>query len=339
MAKLSVVIATYNGEKYIVEQLKSIVSQTRRPDEIVLVDDASKDNVFSLARDFLIEANIPFVAHKNLNNLGYMKTFESALKMATGDYIAFSDQDDVWQKNKLEKLFSSMKKLESMYGLNVPFITFSDVAIVDSCLNVISNSFDKTQKLYIEKTSQSFRKLCVQNVVTGMSMMINRTLKELVLPFPDNAIHHDWWIALVCAKQGKIEYIKEPLAYYRQHDTNTLGAKLYDDVVWFYRIRTNINKPKEVKKYIRDMKYELYENYRCHVIKHSKQKLELIKLFPNDKVFLSKVAYHLQRGGITSVIWLTVHNVLPPSWQRKIFFCLSMLKRHNVERKRSHGQK
>ena len=325
--EVSVVLTTYNGERFIEEQLRSILHQTHKPSEIVLVDDASTDRVCEIAEQLLRQCDIPYLILKNESNMGYMRAFEKGLQSATGEYIAFSDQDDVWDLDKLHHLFNAMQNLERQYP-KVPLLTFSDVKVVDQDLNVYSNSFNKAQKFYMGSTSQSFHSLCVQNVIPGMSMMINRKLKELATPFPEHAIHHDWWIALVCAHSGKIQYVDLPLVYYRQHGANVLGGNLYHDVLWFYIIRTSIFKPKKLCAYIlRSLRYEMYENYRNNVKMHAKQKLDLAELFPEDRVFLQKLAYCLEKGGISSVIWLIKEKALPPSWQRKVFFCLSLLKK------------
>lgn len=327
MNRISVVLTTYNGEHFIEPQLRSILEQTHQPTEIVLVDDASTDHVCEIAEKLLQERGIPYRILKNESNMGYMRAFEKGLQNATGDYIAFSDQDDVWDLDKLHHLFGAMKNLESQHP-EVPLLVFSDVKIVDRDLNVHSDSFNKTQKFHMEKTSQCFCSLCVQNVIPGMSMMINRKLKELATPFPEHTVHHDWWIALVCAHSGKIRYVDLPLVYYRQHGSNVLGANLYDDVVWFYRIRTSLLSPKRLRQYVFEfLKYEMYDNYRNNLKVHAKQKLDLAELFPKDRAFLQKLASCLDKGGIRSILWLIKERALPPSWQRKVFFCLSLLKK------------
>lgn len=330
MDKICVVITTYNGEQYIEEQIDSICNQTVKPDRIILIDDNSLDNSFEKSITYLKSSGIPYIAEKNKHNMGYMRAFERALSLTNAKYIAFSDQDDVWKKDKLELLLREMTELEKT-ATSLPLLIFSDVSVTNERLDVIAPSFNRLQKLNMGKNIRSFPALCAQNVIPGMSMMINDKLKSIALPFPENAIHHDWWIALIAAEKGRIGYVDLPLVLYRQHFDNAIGGNLYDDLIWFNRIRRNLLHPKKIKEYWPDLKYELYENYRPNLVKHAKQKKELIEVIPEKRGFLMKTYLHLCQGGIFSVMWLFVHGVLPPSWQRKIFFCIALLKKYNKE--------
>lgn len=326
---ISVAMATYNGEKYISEQLNSIIYQTLRPSEIIIVDDASSDKVCELAETILSNSGIHYTIYKNPDNIGYMRSFERALTKVTGAYTAFSDQDDVWHLDKLEKLMQAMEELENEYSNSkIPLLVFSDVEVTDEKLNVVYHSFNKMQKFSTHRMIHSLSASCVQNVISGMSMMVNQELLRIAIPFPKQAIHHDWWLALVCAVSGIIKYVDTPLVYYRQHNTNTLGANMYHDILWANIIKRNIKDIKKLVKYIfYDLKYELFHNYRNHVKMHSEQKIALSQIANTNTFYLEKIAFHLNRGGIFSVLWLITHGVLPPAWQRKIFFCISMLKR------------
>ncbi len=330
MDKICVVITTYNGARYIEEQINSICNQTVKPNRIILIDDNSTDNSFERCVAYLENSGIPYIAEKNEHNMGYMRAFERALSLTTAKYIAFSDQDDVWKKDKLEYLLEGMMELEKD-STNIPLLIFSDVSVTNERLDVIAPSFNRLQKLNMGKNIHSFPALCAQNVIPGMSMMINNKLRNLALPFPETAIHHDWWIALIAAEKGRIRYIDLPLVLYRQHFDNTIGGNLYDDLVWFNRIRRNVLHPGKIREYWPDLKYELYENYRPNLVKHAMQKKDLIGVIPEKRDFLMKTYSFLRQGGISSVIWLFVHGVLPPSWQRKVFFCIALLKKYSKE--------
>lgn len=148
--------------------------------------------------------------------------FAELLNACDDDYIMFCDQDDVWKPQKIEITLAAMKKAEQENG-GLPILVHGDLSVVDSSLNVISDSFFEFQRLYQENVS--LPKLLVQNYVTGCTVMINRALKEKCSPIPKECIMHDWWLGLVAAACGKIVCISEPLLLYRQHEGNQVGAK------------------------------------------------------------------------------------------------------------------
>ena len=226
--RLSVALCTYNGGKFISEQLQSIAAQTVLPAELVICDDHSTDNTLENLNVFAKNAPFPVRIYNNDESLGVIRNFEKAILLCKGDYVALSDQDDVWLPDKLEKSMALMKKEEEKHaGKKLPILVHSDLKVVDQNLKVISESLMHMQKIHNENSEHALKTLLVQNYVTGCTVIINKELKEVATPFPNGIIMHDWWLALLAASEGKIAYLEESAILYRQHGENSVGAKKY----------------------------------------------------------------------------------------------------------------
>jgi hypothetical protein len=222
--KISVAMCTYNGARFLREQLDSIAAQARPPDELVICDDASTDATSEIVRDFATSTLFPVRLHANDGILGSTKNFEKAIKLCSGDVIALSDQDDVWRSDKLaliEKCFSEDPDIG---------MVFSDAEIVDEQLRTLGrrvwneSGFNKEKQRLIRE-GKAFEVLLPAWWVTGATMAFQAKFKDLVLPIPTNLpMIHDGWISLVIAAVAKITFIAEPLILYRQHDRQQLGA-------------------------------------------------------------------------------------------------------------------
>lgn len=210
---ISVAMATYNGQKYIKEQLDSIISQSYPVSEIIIVDDCSSDSTYSLLCEYS-EVNSKIKIIQNEFNLGVVKTFEKALMSCRGDFIAVSDQDDVWLPNKIEELVA---QIEDNYLL------YSDAVVVDDNLNVINSS----NLSFFEQLS-SFEQLedyFFANNVTGCTMLVSTELIRLVCPFPNfKAMYHDQYLAIMAKCFGKIRKVQQALMLYRQHSSNASAS-------------------------------------------------------------------------------------------------------------------
>ena len=223
MIRVSILLSAYNGSKYIKEQLDSIFNQTYKNIEIIVRDDGSSDNTIEILKSY----NIKPIDTKI--NLGAMGSFEDLLKYAlqnsNSDYFMFCDQDDVWDTKKVEKTLAKMEEMEKEFG-NIPLLVHTDLEVVDEKLNTINSSFMNFQK--INPGINKFHNLLIQNTITGCTVMINRKLAQKSLPIPNGVIMHDWWIGLVASQFGKIGYVDESTIKYRQHTSNTIGAKGFD---------------------------------------------------------------------------------------------------------------
>ena len=222
---ISVALCTYNGSRYLREQLDSIASQTRRPDELVIRDDMSADETVEIAERFAEKAPFPVNIHRNTENFGSTRNFESAIEACRGEIIALSDQDDVWEPQKLERIET---EFAADPGLGM---VFSDAMLTDENLRPLGirlwrETFRRRDQR--EFTSGRAVEVLLQyNVVTGATMAFRSDLKPAVLPIPELTEYiHDAWIALIAAMASRVKFIPEPLVRYRQHAGQQLGAGL-----------------------------------------------------------------------------------------------------------------
>jgi glycosyltransferase involved in cell wall biosynthesis len=209
-AKVSVVLATYNGEKFIREQLNSILAQSIRPYEIIIMDDASLDGTKEILTAYAVQ--YPYIKlYFNKVNLGYIKNFEKALTLASGNYIALCDQDDYWLPQKLEKLLMHIGDHTMVY---------SDSLLCDE--NLQSNG----KKISDVAVCQPYTS-CLQQAVFcriyGHATLFSKRLLTKAIPFPE-VLPHDWWLSFMATLDEGIAYFPEVLVYYRQHSNNVFGA-------------------------------------------------------------------------------------------------------------------
>ena len=221
---VSIVMATYNGEMYLRQQLDSILDQTYQHFELIVVDDASTDETLSILNEYSISDGRIHIFPAE-NNLGIVKNFERGLMLASGEYIALSDQDDVFRPDKISLM---VKALEAHPKRD---LVISDLSLIDADGNQIALSMWRYAKLE-PKQGKPFRRLLYGNFATGCAMMFRRRLLEHAIPFPADCLVHDWWLAVVASssKGGGLCLINEPLTAYRQHLSNVIGAKATDNI-------------------------------------------------------------------------------------------------------------
>lgn len=202
---ISVCMATYNGEKYIKDQVQSILAQLSSEDELIISDDLSTDRTLEIIKEFNDERIKIFIHEKEH---GFVKNFENALLKAKGDFIFLSDQDDLWLPNKVQTTLMFLKEND---------FVFSDCITVDENDNIISQSRVKDYNI---KTG--FWRLMVKTRYLGCCMAFNKKVLDAVLPFPNNSylMEHDLWIAAISEAYYKTAIIQEPLIQYRRHSTN-----------------------------------------------------------------------------------------------------------------------
>lgn len=203
--KISVCMATYNGEKYIKDQLDSILSQIGKMDEVIISDDGSTDRTIEIIKSYDDDR---ITVYKNSKTKGYTKNFENALEKVKGDIIFLSDQDDVWLDNKVSKMISVLKKYD---------FVVSDCVIVNEKLDLISDSHFK-----IFNTNRGFIRNLLLPRYVGACMGFRRNVLSKCLPFPDNSTlcAHDYWICLISEMYFRCYKLDEPLLFYRRHGAN-----------------------------------------------------------------------------------------------------------------------
>lgn len=201
--KISVVIASYNGEKYIEQQIKSILEQLETDDELIISDDNSKDNTIAIVNS-IGDPRIKVI--QNRKSLGLIRNFQVGLKLVEGEYVFLSDQDDIWQKNKVEIFLEYLKDYD---------VVQSDAIIVDSNLQVLYPS------LYALKGSKrGFVRNLWKNNYVGCNMAFKKKVLEVALPFPRYIPMHDIWIGFVTELFFSSFFIPEKLLLYRRHFDN-----------------------------------------------------------------------------------------------------------------------
>ena len=224
--KIGVLIATYNGEKFIKEQLDSIINQTTPVNEIIISDDGSTDGTLEIILEYIDKYDK--IGIKLVNNTvqhGVAYNFENAFRNSTADFLFFCDQDDVWIENKVE-VFIEAEKKHPKCGLY-----FSNAELVDKNLNSLGKTvwdsfywegLDKPQYQVLEG-EEIVSRINSGNIVTGMCAASRREVIENIFPVLPNMLHDDM-IAAYCAINDSILAINEVTAYYRQHDNNVVGA-------------------------------------------------------------------------------------------------------------------
>lgn len=242
---IEILLATYQGEKFLAQQIESILGQSYSDWILLIHDDGSSDETIEITKKYAI-------AHPSKINIiqdgvrtgGAKNNFSHLLSKSSANYVMFCDQDDVWMPTKIEISFAEILKAEQEFGKNTPIGVFSDYYIVDSRLKIISGSGWKSQQNGAEFSSD-IRMLAVRSCITGCTMMVNRAALSVSLPIPDVAVMHDWWLGLSILKyNGNLVPIYEPLLLYRQHSSNVVGSKKFDFshfVQRFYGARKTLN--------------------------------------------------------------------------------------------------
>jgi glycosyltransferase involved in cell wall biosynthesis len=223
MVNVSVCMAVYNGEKFIIDQLKSILNQLGTNDELIITDDKSKDCTISLIKN-LKDDRIVLV--QNEEKIGIVKNFEKAISLARGDYIFLSDQDDIWFENKI---FTQKSDLEKA------ILSVSDMEIFKSDDNeIIKESFFKDKGI---PSANIFLNNLYKNRFVGSCMAFRKDLIPYILPIPKSCPMHDWWIGLIASLRGDIIFQNKILVKHRHHEFNnsftSLNKSTYSPLVKF----------------------------------------------------------------------------------------------------------
>ena len=229
--KIAVLLATYNGGKYIWEQLESLFQQSCNEFHLYVRDDGSSDDTMKIVGQFReMYPDRVTILKDSQKHRGAAKSFMYLLENVDSEYYMFCDQDDIWLPEKIEKTFARMKEIETEYAKKVtaakkvPILVATDLGVVDEQLNLLSYSFNKDLKIDVFRKHPEL--ICVRHVVTGCTMMFNRAAKLAALPMSPRATMHDEWVALcVHFKGGVISILDDSTILYRQHTSNTLGAE------------------------------------------------------------------------------------------------------------------
>lgn len=210
---ISIALASYNGEKYIREQLYSILNQTIQDFEVIICDDCSNDNTWNIIEEYA-NNDARFRCYKNDENLGLIKNFEKAISLCEGEYVALCDQDDIWLLNHLEELLRI---------IGDKAIACANAELIDAEGKLLNITLDKIEGLHTEVNNdidRAFRVIFYANPFQGASMLIRKDFFEVALPIPESVKYHDAWFAALSCFSGGLNYSREIIILYRQHQTN-----------------------------------------------------------------------------------------------------------------------
>lgn len=204
-ALVSIAMCSYNGERFIKEQINSILNQTYENIELIIVDDCSKDKTVEIIQEYLNKDNrIKF--YKNENNIGFVKNFEKSISLCTGEYIALADQDDIWKNNKLEVFVSEIKENTLIY---------SDAILIDKDSKILNKELIRPNANLVKgRCNKAF---IFTNCVSGNTLMFKKELIPYILPIPEQMSFHDIWIAFVASTIGTIIPTEESFTFYRRY--------------------------------------------------------------------------------------------------------------------------
>lgn len=220
---VEVLLATYNGGKFLPAQIDSILNQTFKDYRILIRDDGSTDNTLEIVKSYaerfpekITLLEISTVLQSPTHN------FSTLIENSSAPYLLLSDQDDIWLPNKIAISLDKLRQLERQTSTTHPLLVHTDLKVVQHNLNEISPSFLSFSGL--NPSRNKFNNLLIQNIITGCTIIFNRSLANLATPIPPDAQMHDWWLALAAGAFGKIDFVEIPTVLYRQHEDNTLGA-------------------------------------------------------------------------------------------------------------------
>jgi glycosyltransferase involved in cell wall biosynthesis len=224
LAEVEVLLATYNGARFLREQLDSIMAQDYGNIRVLARDDGSSDGTVEILNQYAQRFDGRFRVMPATAPTGSAKNnFLLLMKASTAEYVCFADQDDIWLPDKVSRTKLAMDQLQSRWGPKVPLLVFTDLQVVDDKLTVLQQSFWAHMNIDPDRMTR-LAALMVQSVVTGCTAMLNRPLLELSLRMPDDAFMHDRWIGLLAGSLGKSTGVRIPTVLYRQHEHNVLGA-------------------------------------------------------------------------------------------------------------------
>lgn len=291
--KISVVMCTCNGAKYVKEQLESILYQTKKVDEIIVSDDNSNDDTLSIVEPLLFSSGIDYTVIRNKPAKGVSKNFIDAMKKTTGDYVFTADQDDIWKNNKVELFLEKIT-------LTKKLLYFSDGDLVDANAEPLGESLWSSLNVnYALLNSGNMENILLNRCfVTGSAMAVSRQLINMVDYVPD-AWLHDGWMSVVAVYHHSIEAVNASTYYYRQHENNVIGAK---KTTFYGRLRSWLSHFKNLTK-VRNDRFNRYLAVREYVGEGKMESLEGCVSFWRDLALISN------ENKIKSFKTITKHSV------------------------------
>jgi len=213
---IDILLATYNGEKYVGPQIDSLLQQSFTEWKLLIRDDGSTDGTRRICAEFATRRPERIRLLADGDHWGVLGNFNRLLRESAADYVMFCDQDDVWLPEKVEHTLAAMRELEMECGAHTPILVYSDSRVVDEDLGTIAPSSSRWTH---RATHSSLGRICMELPLFGHQMMINRALTKLAGPIPEEFVSWDWWFPMVATVLGRIRFVDEPLVLWRRHAT------------------------------------------------------------------------------------------------------------------------
>ncbi len=220
--RLAVALATYNGGKWLSEQLESLALQTEVA-TIIVGDDGSQDDTWTILQRWCNAMPGGMCLLPAAQRHGVVQNFSRILSASDAEWTACCDQDDYWDPEHLAQLLEAGHELAEHTGRDVPILVVADLRLVDANRQLLRQSLWRSMHFEPQRGSD-VKTLVVMNMFAGCAMLMNRPLLRAALPIPEQAVMHDWWLALTAAILGDIAIVKGTVGDYRQHDSNVVGA-------------------------------------------------------------------------------------------------------------------
>lgn len=308
MSKIDIVMATYNGEKYISEQIDSIINQTYTNWNLIIRDDGSKDGTVAIIKNYEKRDSRIKVVEDNLGNLGFNKNFELLLRTSSEEFIMVSDQDDIWMSDKIEKSNNEIKKM----NLEEPSLVFFNSQMFNEKDGNIGLHIDK------HKGKGSFDILIGENFCQGATLIMNRKLKNKVIPFIEGYVY-DYAILLNAELYGEWKYVDAPVMMYRIHSLNQIG-KSQENINFYKRLKKDYYRYNEIFKKINNNKIIVLKNK--DIVKDRKTTERFLRVFDTEKNRIKRIITYLAhffeiRDNIKIYIFL---NLIVNSFKKEISF-------------------
>jgi glycosyltransferase involved in cell wall biosynthesis len=298
-AKVAVLLAVYNGEDYLGQQIDSLLHQTFKDIMIYIHDDGSKDHSKEVENLYAKRYPDRVKVLDGPSTGGAKTNFLYLMKEVEAEYYMYCDQDDFWKPEKIEKTWAKMQEIEEA---GKPALVCTDLAVADETLHVVNARMSQYQQLDMKRTS--FHEIMVMNIVTGCTVMINRVCRDLTLKCNDlsKMIMHDWWAALAAAYFGKVGVVDEPLILYRQHGDNSVGAKNVNSSAYALNLLKHSGSLKNSLKLTEDQAACFLETFGIQ--DEAAEAFAHLEEYPKWKRVQILQKYHLWKSGIKRNIGL-----------------------------------
>jgi glycosyltransferase involved in cell wall biosynthesis len=300
-------MCTYNGERFIKEQIDSILNQTYQNFELIITDDCSTDNTINILNEYALKDK-RIIIYKNEINLGFLKNFEKAISLCNGDYIALADQDDIWKPIKLEAFLNNIKD-------NV--LIYSDAIHIDKDSKEIGSELIRSGRQLIKGACNEA--LLLNNIISGNTLMFKKELVKYILPIPEKISYHDIWIGFVAATYGTIDYTEESMTYYRKYREQVTNV----DKVSNKNFLDKLNNKKIRWMEIIDERAQDLEVFKTLSILKDKETIQildnLIFHFKNyNNIYFNTRLYSILKKSLTKIFL-----IYPPSKRKRKAFRIS----------------